>query len=193
MHKTKLYGILFRLTHPAKTQLKKVVGNTVLTFEELTTVMTQIEACLNSRPLYPISNDPLDLNVLTPGHFLVGAPLTSLPQNDLSDINIGRLTRYQLVTQIIQSFWRRWSREYLSQLQQRPKWQRSYTSDIKIGSLVLLVEDNTAPLHWRMGRVVDVYKGNDNVVRVVSVKTTSNVIKRSIKRVCLLPVAAENA
>ncbi|GFX94050.1 integrase catalytic domain-containing protein [Trichonephila clavipes] len=52
----------------------------VLNFEELVTLVTQIEACLNSRPLTPMSNDPQDLQPLTPGHFLIGAPMASFPE-----------------------------------------------------------------------------------------------------------------
>lgn len=63
----------------AKMHLRKITGTTPLTYEELYTLLVQIEACLNSRPLCPMSNDGTDLQVLTPGHFLIGAPLTSLP------------------------------------------------------------------------------------------------------------------
>ena len=55
-----------------KHHLKRVIGESHFTFAELYTVFTQVEACLNSRPLSPLSNDPNDLEPLTPGHFLVG-------------------------------------------------------------------------------------------------------------------------
>ncbi|XP_018393393.1 PREDICTED: uncharacterized protein LOC108772368 [Cyphomyrmex costatus] len=87
-----------------KYHLKRVMGNTLLTFEELYTVLVQIEACLNSRPLSPLSSNPLDLQPLTPGHFLTGAPLTSLPEVDLSSIQINRLDRWQLIQRTIQDF-----------------------------------------------------------------------------------------
>ena len=65
----------------------------------------QIEACLNSRPLSPLSSDPSDLEPLTPGHFLIGEPLTSLPENNLTDININRLNRGEMVKRSVQEFW----------------------------------------------------------------------------------------
>jgi len=61
----------------AKNYMKKVVGNSFLTFEELSTVFTQIEACMNSRPLSALSNDPKDLRPLTPGHFLIGESIVT--------------------------------------------------------------------------------------------------------------------
>lgn len=64
-----------------KRHLKRIVGESKLTFEEMTTVLCQIEACLNSRPLYtsPDSNDDDGIAPLTPGHFLIGQPLEALP------------------------------------------------------------------------------------------------------------------
>jgi hypothetical protein len=80
-----------------KFHLHRVIGPTKMTFQEMTTLMTQIEACFNSRPLTQASSDPSDLQALTPGHFLIGAPMTSIPDPDLSTLNIGRLDRWQLI------------------------------------------------------------------------------------------------
>lgn len=157
-----------------------------LTYEEFNTLLTQVEACLNSRPLLPMTENLEDLNVLTPGHFLIGTPLNALPQRDLSEINSGRLSRYQLVTQMFQSFWTRWSRDYLSQLQQRPKWRQS-RDDICCGDLVILKDDNLPPLKWQLGRVVSLHPGTDNQCRVVSVKVQNGIVKRALSRVCVFP------
>jgi len=106
-----------------KYHLKKVMGNHLFTFEELSTALVRIEACLNSRPLSPLSSDPSDLQPLTPGHFLVGESLTSLPEKDLSDIKISRLDRWEMIQRSVQDFWRRWSTEYVANLQGRVKWK----------------------------------------------------------------------
>ncbi|KAF2902781.1 hypothetical protein ILUMI_03409 [Ignelater luminosus] len=75
-----------------KVYFKKVVGDSILTME-MYTLLTQIEACLNSRPITPLSDDPTDLQALTPGHFLIGAPLNSVPEADLTSLPPGRLSR----------------------------------------------------------------------------------------------------
>jgi hypothetical protein len=54
----------------AKLNLRRVVGDVKLTFEEVSTVLTQIEACLNSRPLVPANVPDNDgIEAITPGHF----------------------------------------------------------------------------------------------------------------------------
>jgi len=62
-----------------KTHLYKTFGNASLTFEELNTVLVLIEAVLNSRPSTPLSTDPSDMSVLTPGNVLIGDSLRALP------------------------------------------------------------------------------------------------------------------
>ena len=168
-----------------KAHLKRVIGSTALTYEEFQTVLSQVEACLNSRPLCPMSPDPTDLNVLTPGHFLIGRPLTAIPEPDLTSVKINRLSRWQLTQQIAQHFWRRWSAEYLSTLQQRFKWTQK-REDLRIGDLVLVREDNQPQMKWKMGRVVQLFPGADSKVRVVTVKTADGEIKRPVVKLCPL-------
>jgi hypothetical protein len=91
--------------------LGKIVGGISLTFGELNTVLVQIEACLNSRPLCPLSTDPSDFQALTPGHVLVGSELNALPDIDLTDLKVNHLNRWQHVQSLHQHFWKRWSVE----------------------------------------------------------------------------------
>ncbi|CAK9816429.1 hypothetical protein ANTPLA_LOCUS8963 [Anthophora plagiata] len=172
-----------------KHHLKRVIGEQRLTFEELYTILTQVEACLNSRPLYPLSSDPTDLSPLTPGHFLIGDAVIAPPHRDLLHIKINRLNRYQLIQHSVQQFWKRWHREYLHELQQRHKWQLDSPGKLKVGSLVVIRDDNTPPLRWQLGRIVDLHPGADGIPRVVSVKVAEGVFKRPVTRICVLPTA----
>jgi hypothetical protein len=171
-----------------KYHLVRVIGASRLNFEEMSTTLTQIEALLNSRPLTPESANPNDLSALTPGHFLIGAPLTAAPDSDVTELNPGRLDRWQLIQQMYQTFWKRWSKEYLTRLQQRPKWMCE-TADIAVGNLVTIRDENLPPMSWKLGRVQVIHPGNDGHVRVVTVKTQYGILKRPITKLCLLPVS----
>ncbi|XP_025192697.1 uncharacterized protein LOC112592764, partial [Melanaphis sacchari] len=111
-------GIWEAAVKSAKTLLTRALSPQVWTFEEFTTILYRVEAAMNSRPLVPASTDPSDLECLTPGHFLVGRPLLAIPE-PVDDAHIGLQTRWKLLQQSFQFFWRRWSREYLSTLQAR--------------------------------------------------------------------------
>lgn len=170
-----------------KHHLKRILGTRVVTFEELDTVFKRIEAVLNSRPLCPLSTDPSDLEALTPGHFLVGHALSALPEPNLVDTPQNRLDRWQLIRQAAQCFWQQWRNDYLNSLRQRQKWHDS-APNLEVGKLVLIKEDNLAPLHWRLGRIQTCYPGKDGVVRVVEVKTSAGTLKRAVTRLCPLPL-----
>lgn len=170
-----------------KFHLKRVVGETKLTYEEFETFLTQIEACLNSRPLTNLSNDPNDLSVLTPGHFIIGRALTSIPEPNYLDYNVSYLNRWQIIQKMVQQFWKRWHNEYLCRLQQRPKWLLP-TKNLQLNDLCLIKEDNLPPTKWKMGRIVELHPGVDNLVRVVTIKTSDGMYKRNISKLCLLPI-----
>ncbi|XP_025835686.1 uncharacterized protein LOC112906159 [Agrilus planipennis] len=155
-----------------KHHLKRVVTGPIFTFEEFNTLTIDIEAIINSRPLCPMSNDPNDLLVLTPGHFLIGDILTSLPEGDYSHIPTNRLSRWQHIQKVRQDFWARWHKEYLNELNIRHKWSTGHHS-IKDGTIVLIKENNVPSMHWTVGRVVKTYPGADGIVRTVSVKTAT--------------------
>lgn len=168
-----------------KHHLKRVVGNLCLTYEELNTVTVQIEGILNSRPL--LSANSSDCEYLTPAHFLIGTALTSYPEVDLTDVSVNRLKFWNLCTKLKQDFWKVWSNDYLTQLQSRPKWKYPQPN-LKEGDLVIVKDFNTAPLKYNMARIVKTYPGIDGRVRAADIKMKNKVYRRSIKRLCQLPV-----
>lgn len=169
-----------------KTHLKKIMGSTLLTFEEMSTLLCQIEACVNSRPLCALSSNPNDLLPLTPGHFLIGQPLLSIPEENYLEAKVNWLTRWQLVQKMSQHFWDRWKREYLHELQTKAKWLKQ-REEPKENDLVLIKDDNAQSNKWPMARILKLHKGDDGLTRVVTVKTENNVLKRPIAKICLLP------
>ncbi|XP_045463807.1 uncharacterized protein LOC123673366 [Harmonia axyridis] len=170
-----------------KHHLYRVMGDSKLTYEEFSTVLCQIESCLNSRPLYPLSNDPNDTLPLTPAHFLIGGSLNTIPDHNLLDTKMNRLSRFQRCQQILQHFWTKWKNEYISSLQQRTKWKERCNDLLKIGVLVLCKEDGLPPLKWRIGRVIEIHPGKDNIIRAVTIKTATGIFKRPAVKLCVLP------
>ncbi|XP_055859179.1 uncharacterized protein LOC129921394 [Episyrphus balteatus] len=169
-----------------KLHLRRVIGKSILNFEELCTLLCQVEAILNSRPLCSMSD--CDLNPLTPAHFLVGQPMTAVPEPSHLDTPINRLSHWNHIQNMVQGFWKRWHTEYLTTLQERPKWQRS-TPNFKSGDLVVIKEPNLPPTKWILGRVVSVHPGTDQQVRVVTVKTAAGTFIRPIAKLALLPTS----
>lgn len=170
-----------------KYHLKRIL-TTILTFEELTTLLCQIESCLNSRPLIPIDDTDVDnINPLTPGHFLIGETPVVVPAPDLREVNISHLSRWQYIQKLLSDFWHRWNTEYLSRLQQRPKWLKQ-RDELNIGDIVLVKQTNIPPGKWLLGRIVAKHPGLDNCTRVYSVKSGDTVTKRCITKLCQLPI-----
>lgn len=170
-----------------KTHLKRVTGNTTLTFEELNTLLVQIEGLLNSRPIAPISDDIDDINVLTPGHFLIGDAILSIPEPKYLDIKESHLSRWQNIQKRVQGFWKLWSSDYLTSLQQRPKW-RQEQPNVSVGNLVLIKDENLPPSRWTLARITELCPGNDGLVRVAKLKTKNGELKRPIVKLAILPV-----
>lgn len=170
-----------------KRLLTRVIGIHLFTYEEFTTVLTRIEAVLNSRPLTPASTDPKDLECLTPGHFLIGQPLLAVPPRSTPDEKCNNRDRWKLLDQCHQAFWRRWSSEYLTTLQERSKWTQNLPN-ISVDDMVVVIDNNSAPLVWRLGRVTEVSPGSDGTVRVARVLTSTGYITRPVVKLVPLPV-----
>ncbi|GFU82659.1 DUF5641 domain-containing protein [Trichonephila clavipes] len=105
-----------------KPHLKRVTGNLHFTFEEFGTIMIQVEGILNSRPLTPLRSDADNFDVLSPGHFLIGRPITSIPEPNLIDVNENRLSRWEKISKVVQCTWKKWKSDFLNTLQARSKW-----------------------------------------------------------------------
>ena len=143
---------------------------------------------MNSRPLTPLSADPNDLSILSPGHFLIGDSLKGMPGRQFHDLPSARLSLWQHVQQMRQHFWTRWHREYLHHLNVRKKWHNGRAVDVKVGDIVILHDDNLPPMQWTMGRITAIHPGSDKVVRVVTMNTKKGEYKRRIKKVSPLPI-----
>nr|XP_029733077.1 uncharacterized protein LOC115268963 [Aedes albopictus] len=160
-----------------------------LTFEQFSTVLTQVEAILNSRPLTQLSDDPNDVSAITPAHFLIGREFQAILEPSYQHIPQGRLSTWQLVQDMKQKFWKAWTRDYLHELQVLQKDFK--VTEFQEGALVLIVDEATPPLQWQLARIIELHRGSDGHTRVVTLRTKDGTTKRAVKKVCLLPLDNE--
>ncbi|XP_060881798.1 uncharacterized protein LOC132953307, partial [Metopolophium dirhodum] len=113
--------------------LRRSLGESILKDREAKTLLSQMETVLNSRTLTPASTHDGDKKALTPGHLIIGKPLTALPETNYLDIKAPSL-RWHMVQQLIQGFWKRWRTEYLQSLQVRHKWTQT-EANLKVASI----------------------------------------------------------
>lgn len=181
-------GVYEAAVKSMKFHFKRVVGIKILTHEQFTTLLSDIEGVMNSRPIHPLTDDSQDLRVLTPGHFLVMEPIIAPPPFHMEKHNdkIG-LKLFNERQRMLEHFWKRWSEDYLTSLQQRKKW-RHEKENIKVGQLVLLKAENFPPSQWAMGRIIKVLPDKRGHVRNVIVQTQTMQLHRAIQKLAVLPL-----
>ncbi|XP_003370011.1 Pao retrotransposon peptidase superfamily [Trichinella spiralis] len=184
-------GYWERLVRSVKNTLKKILGKTTLDEEELTTVLCEIEAKINARPLTFVGDDVKDADALTPFHFLIGRsfvdlPMMSTPTVEEDELPLNRKWRKR--QQIILHFWKRWRNEYVTTFVSRSKWMTK-RQEPKEGDIVLVKEDNTKRENWSIGRITSVLPGSDGLSRTVEVKTAKGTFTRPAARLYLLEPA----
>ena len=169
-------GIWETAVKSAKHCLKKAVGSTRLTFEEMVTVCCQVEGCLNSRPYLAVdSHDPAGEMPLTSGHFLTGRPMEPLPEEP-EEPNLTLTNRWKLCKAMVQEFWDLWQKQYFQTLQRHQKWHKTLPN-IKVGDIVMILEESKLQNRWKTGIVEAVYPGEDGLVRTADVRMPSAKIK----------------
>ncbi|XP_032226844.1 uncharacterized protein LOC116610192 [Nematostella vectensis] len=179
------------------TTLKKVLGRASINLVTLQTVVMEIEAILNDRPLTYVSPDINDEDRLTSSHLLYGRslPHPDTDADDLTDPSYGNdahlrrdATRVALV---IQHFWQRWKQEYLTSLRCfHGATGGSGETRIKIGDVVQIHSEKKR-LNWKLGVVEDLIRGADGCVRAVTLKTAKGHTNRPISKLYPLEITTD--
>ena len=179
-----------RLVQTTKKHLKNVVGEGLLNDLELRTLLAEIESIVNNRPIIAVSDDPADFAALTPNPLLLQRATQLPPGVFVSEDKFSR-RQWRKVQFLVDHYWKRWIREYLPALQRRPKWVKSI-KNVQAGDLVLIAEDNVVRNKWPLGRVVEVFTGQDGGVRSARIKTANGVFHRPITKICPLEEARDD-
>ena len=173
-----------RLVRSVKLCFYKTLHLALLSRSETETLLHEVEACINSRPLTYLSTDPQDPQALTPSHFLLGKGVgEQLPINfDNLCISAQDLQVVYSVRQgCLKEFWRLWLHEYIVNLPPVVS-KTKHVQNVNLGQLVLLRQDNVRRLFWPLGRIVKLYPGRDHIIRAVDVKLQDGtILKRSVQ------------
>ena len=187
-------GVWERMVKTIKVPLRKVLGDALLTYVELLTIVKEIEAQVNDRPLIQASEDSFE--VITPSMLCLGRRITPWPDyfadTELKQDSSVRL-RWETRKKLVETFRHLWLTQYLPQLQERTKWQTKH-ANLKVGDLVLLETDKKKQFQWPVARVAQILYGEDGLVRTVYVKTkeSKNLLTRGVHELFPLEATKEN-
>ncbi|XP_075150580.1 uncharacterized protein LOC142224679 [Haematobia irritans] len=143
-----------------KHHFRRIASNLKYIFEEFSTLLARIEACLNSRPLCPLSEDVSCIDTLTPGHFLVRGPLLAPPVPRINKAPISIINRWHRVKSLNQNLCIRWKEEYLKEMFKRSKW-KTEKLNLEVNDMVVVRDDSLSPNKCRLGRITKVFPGVD--------------------------------
>lgn len=169
-----------------KHHLRRVMGAQKYSYEVLSTLLTEIEACLNSRPICAMSDDKDDARALTPAHFIIGEELVTPIPVPRSEPPRSLREWWKIREHMVQDFWVQWQSDYIHTLQTRPKW-KTEQENVRIGQLALLVNEHLPPTYWALGRITSTRPGEDGLVRNVTILIDGKEYDRPVQRLCILP------
>lgn len=177
-------GVWERIIRSVRRLLSAVIQEQLLSEEVLLTSLSEVERILNERPLTPVYDDPDALKVLRPVDLLI---LKSLSISTGSEVTLAESYKkgWRQAQLIANTFWKRWIREYLPTLQTRSKWTK-VQRDVKVGDVVLIVDQSSPRGIWKRGLVVSVLASSDNHPRTVELRTMDGYVRKDIRSICLL-------
>ena len=158
-------------------------GRTSLTFKELRTTLVEIEATLNNRPLTYVYDDEQGVSFpLTPASLIYVRRIATTPNESQYEIvsttkSLTRCAKYQ--SSVLKNFTDQWRKEYLLSIRESSRVQNNKSNIINVGNIVILKNENTSRMYWKLARVENL-QSKDRIVRSVEVKVLSNDNKRTV-------------
>ena len=178
-------GAWERMIRSTRTILKALANEQLLTDEKLLTLIAETERIINDRPITPVSNDLRDPAALKPSMLLLMKGNPSIPKGVFKKEDVYAKRWWKQIQYLSDVFWKRWIKEYLPALQTRQRWQRQ-TRNLNANDIVLVADENIPRGQWPLGRVTEVIKGRDGLVRKCVVRTRNTNVLRPITKLCLL-------
>lgn len=157
-----------------------------LTHEVLSTLMAEVCAIVNSRPLIPVSSDPEAPDVLSPSLLFTQKRPDATYEVPIFGSKEALRSQWKLVQYLADHFWSRWRTEYLDTLQKRTKWH-SEGEVFKKGDVVLVKNEDSHRNQWPLGVVEEVFQSEDSRVRKTRVAVSRNGSRSSyVRPICQL-------
>ena len=178
-------GVWERIIRSVRKVLRVLLREQLVSGEALRTLMAEVKSILNGRPLTRNSDDPADMEPLTPNHLLLMQSNLNVPPGVFVKGDLYCRNRWKQVQYLADVFWKRWLLEYLPSLQERQKWLRPRRNFV-VGDLVLIADERVHRGQWPLGRVVEVHPGSDGFTRSVKVATRTTVLSRPVTKLCFL-------
>lgn len=182
-------GMYERLIGIIKMCLKKVLHRALICLSELQTLVKEVQAVVNDRPMTFISSDINDPQPLTPSKLLYGFDITGLSHPEVDDLDEdytdqGEMNKAMKRRALLfDQFNQRFKAEYLAALRERHTYQQkktSQTEDITVGDVVLINNKDLPRINWKLAIVRKLLRGPDGKVRAAELLTSSGVTNRSI-------------
>jgi hypothetical protein len=187
-------GVYERMVGLVKKPLKKVLGKSRVSVKQLRTILCEVEAIVNSRPLCYVSDEP-GATILTPNHFLSLLPKNGFPDggedfaNGASPAAEDVQQLFQKGDRLVEQFWQQWSNDYLLNLRSRTRYDHDAGRGVNIlpepGHVVVIKDPGLVRGRWRLGRIEELIQGHDGKVRSVNVRLPSGrIVARPIRLLC---------
>ena len=169
-------GFIERMVQTMKRSIKKVIGNSRLSYIEFSTILYEIEGLINARPITWLYNDLEEGSPISPSDLLHGRPYVQFPP--LHEVKVeGKLPqmcrgRLRYMEKLKSAWWSRWQKEYLAELRQTHAAAKvsNMSKIISPGDVVLVRNENLPRGSWKLGKVTGVTAGKDNQIRTAHVE-----------------------
>lgn len=169
----------------------KTVGSGLLTWEELSEILLDIEIAMNNRPLNYMEED-VELPTLTPNSMLFTSPtyLPELKAHHEEHIDLRKRAKFLRNTK--DQMWRRWTNEYMRALREHHRLKhQAKDNKIAVGDVVIIKSDDRNRNHWPLGIVERLIKGKDGVVRAVRLRSGRDRLERAIQHLYPLELSCD--